>query len=141
MAINTGKVITAGLLAGLVFNLFDMVFNFTLLASDMTEMINRLHLDPALATDFSKAIPFIVVDFILGLVVVWTYAAMRPRFGPGPMTAILAGAVPWVAITAVMYSFTAIGIFGAGMFLKSTCLSVITMGVGSVVGGWAYKEN
>ena len=36
------------------------------------------------ATDVSNAIPFIVVDFVLGLIVVWTYAAMRPRFGPGP---------------------------------------------------------
>ena len=141
MAINTGKVITAGLLAGLVYNLFDMTFNFTLLASDMTEMVNRLHLDPAVATDFSKAIPFILVDFVLGLVVVWTYAAMRPRFGPGPRTAILAGAVPWIAITAVMYSFTAIGIFATGIFVKSTGLSIITIGVGSVVGGWAYKEG
>lgn len=141
MAINTGKVITAGLLAGLVFNLFDITWNFTLLASDMTEMASRLHLDPAIATDFSKAIPFILVDFVLGLVVVWTYAAMRPRFGPGPRTALLAGAVPWVAITAIMYSLTAIGIFATGIFVKSSALAIITMAVGSVVGGWAYKEN
>ena len=141
MAINTGKVITGGLLAGLVFNLFDMTWNFTLLAGDMTEMASRLHLDPAIATDFSKAIPFIVADFVLGLLVVWTYAAMRPRFGPGATTALLASLVPYLAITAVMYGFTAIGVFSMGMFVKSSCLAIITMVAGALAGGWAYAEN
>ena len=141
MAINTGKVITGGLLAGLVFNVFDMLFNFTVLANDMTEMASRLHLDPAVATDFSKAIPFIVADFVIGLLVVWNYAAMRPRFGPGATTAILAGLVPYLAITAVMYGFTSIGVFTVSMFVKSSCLAIITMAAGSLAGGWAYTEN
>lgn len=141
MAINTGKVITGGLLAGFVFNIFDMIWNFTLLVDDMMEMVNRMHLDPAVATDFSKAIPFIVADFVLGLLVVWTYAAMRPRLGPGPTTAVLAGMVPYVAITAVMYGFTAFGVFTMSMFLKSSGLAIITMAAGSLAGGWAYKER
>jgi len=72
MAINTGKVITGGLLAGVVFNVLDMLFNFTVLASDNMEMVNRLNLDPAVATSFSYGVPWIVIDFVFGLLVVWT---------------------------------------------------------------------
>lgn len=36
------------------------------------------------------------IVFVLGLVLVWTYAAMRPRFGPGARTALRAGFLVWV---------------------------------------------
>jgi hypothetical protein len=140
MAINTGKVITGGLLAGLVFNVFDMIWNFTLLASDGMEMVNRLGLDPALLTDFSNAIPWIVIDFVLGFVFVWTYAAMRPRFGPGPKTAILAGMVPYIAVSAVLFGFTSMGVFTMSMFIKSSVLAAISVVAGSLAGAWAYTE-
>ena len=141
MAINSGKVVSGGLLAGLVYNVFDMLWNFTLLADDMKEMIARMHLDPAVMTDFSKAIPWIVVDFVIGVLVVWNYAAMRPRLGPGVKTALLAGLVPYVAITAVMYGFTSIGVFTMAMFIKSSGLAIVSMVFGSVAGAWAYKES
>ena len=32
----------------------------------------------------------VIVDFILGILTVWVYAAIRPRFGPGPRTALTA---------------------------------------------------
>ena len=51
MAINSGKVITGGLVAGLVMNVLDMTWNFTVLAADMKVMVDRLRLDPAVMTD------------------------------------------------------------------------------------------
>ena len=141
MAINSGKVVSGGLLAGLVFNVFDMLWNYTILAGDMKDMIDRMHLDPAIMTDFSKAIPWIVIDFVIGLLVVWTYAAMRPRLGAGPKTAVLAGLVPWVGITAVLCGFTSIGVFTMGMFIKSSGLAIVSTVVGSIAGAWVYKES
>ena len=140
MAINTGKVNTGGLLAGLVMNVLDMTFNFTVLLEDSKAMAERLHLDPAVATDFSYAIPFIVIDFILGLVIVWNYAAIRPRFGPGAKTAVLAGLVPWVSVTAVLHGFAGLGIFSAMFIAKSSFFALISVIAGSLSGGWAYKE-
>ena len=140
MAINTGKVITGGLLGGLVMNLVDMTSNYTVLYNDMKEMVDRLHLNPAVMTDVSYAIPWIVIDFLLGLVIVWTYAAMRPRLGPGPKTAILAGLVPYISVTAVLCGFAAMGVFTGGMLMKSSAFALISVVAGSVAGAWAYKE-
>ena len=38
---------------------------------------------------------FAVYGFLLGIVAVWLYAAIRPRFGPGPKTAAMAGLAVW----------------------------------------------
>ncbi len=140
MAINTGKVIAGGLLAGFIMNVLDMTWNYTVLAADMKAMVDQLRLDPAVLTDPSKAIPWIIVDFVLGLVIVWTYAAMRPRLGPGPRTAILAGLVPFVSVTAVLCGFASMGVFTQAMLVKSSVFALISVVAGSVAGAWVYKE-
>ena len=140
MAINTGKVITGGLLAGFVMSVLDMTWNFTVLAADNKAMVDQLRLDPAVLTDPSYAIPWIVVDFVVGLVIVWTYAAMRPRLGPGPKTAILAGLVPFVSVTAVLCGFASMGVFTQAMLVKSSMFALISVVAGSVAGAWVYKE-
>jgi hypothetical protein len=140
MAINTGKVIAGGLLAGFVMSVLDMTWNFTVLAADMKAMVDQLRLDPAVLTDPSYAIPWIVVDFVIGLVIIWTYAAMRPRLGPGPKTAILAGLVPFVSVTAVLYGFTSMGVFTQAMLIKNSVFALISVVVGSLAGAWVYKE-
>ena len=140
MAINTGKVVTGGLLAGLIMNVLDFTWNYTVLAADMKAMVDHLRLDPAVLTDLSSAIPWIVVDFVIGLVIVWNYAAMRPRLGPGPRTAIFAGLVPFVSVTAVLCGFASMGVFTEAMIVKSSAFALINVVVASVAGAWAYKE-
>ena len=140
MSINTGKVLTGGLLAGLVMNVLDTTFNFTVLLDDSKAMAERLHLNPAVATDFSYSIPWIVIDFVLGLVIVWNYAAMRPRFGPGVKTAVLAGLVPWLSVSAVLCGFASIGVFTETMIVKSSFFALVSVLAGGLSGAWAYKE-
>lgn len=140
-AINTGRVIGAGLLAGVVMNVIDMTTQFTVLKDDMGKMIEQLHLDPALMTDWTKALPWVVVDFVIGVLIVLNYAAMRPRFGPGPKTALLAGFILFGAVTTVLYGFMAMGVFTEGNFLRSSAAAAVSVALGSLAGGWAYKEN
>jgi hypothetical protein len=140
-SINTGRVIGAGLVGGLALNVVDMGTQM-LMADDMKAMVERLHLDPAL-TDMTmaNALPWIGVDFIVGILIVLNYAAMRPRFGPGPKTALLAGFMLYGAVTAVLYGFATMGVFTEAMFLKSAAFAALSFGAGSLAGGWAYKEN
>jgi hypothetical protein len=72
--------------------------------------------------------------------VVWTYAAIRPRFGPGPKTAILAALVPYIAISLIMFGMTQGGMVTMSIWMKMTAISLITMSVGAVLGAWAYHE-
>ena len=140
MAINTGKVISGGLLTGFVYNVFDMLWNFTVLQADGLAMAARLNLNPAVVTDFSYQIPWIVVDFVLGLVAIFIYAGFRPRLGAGPKTAVIAGFMVWVVMTSLFCGFASMGVLTEAMATKAAALAIVTIGVGSVAGAWAYKE-
>src|SRR6476659_2308920 len=92
-SINFGRVVAGGLVAGVVANALDFVTNTYILAADWAAFAPTRNLDPAALQSGPVAATWIMVDFILGVLLVWAYAAMRPRFGPGPKTAIAAGLV------------------------------------------------
>lgn len=140
MAINSGKVVAGGLLAGLVLNVGDFLINGVLMAADHAAAMSRLGLDPAAMETPSVALSWIAVDFLFGLLIVWTYAAIRPRFGPGPKTAVLAAFPLFAAATLILYGFTAMGMFTFGVFFKGTIYSAVNVLIGGIVGAWAYKE-
>ena len=140
MAINTGKVISGGLLTGLVYNVLDMLWNFTVLHADGLAMAARLNLNPAVVTDFSYQIPWIVIDFVLGLLTIFVYVGFRPRFGPGPKTAVLAGSTVWVVMASFYCGFASMSILTEAMALKASLLAIVNVGVGSIAGAWVYKE-
>ena len=140
MAINTGKVISGGLLAGFVYNVFDLLWNFTVLQADGLAMVTRLNLNPAVVTDFSYQIPWIAIDFVLGLLTIFIYAGFRPGFGPGPKTAVIAGFMVWVPITSIFCGLAWMGVFTETMVIKTSLLAVVNVVVGSIAGAWAYTE-
>jgi hypothetical protein len=140
MAINTGKVVVGGLVAGVVFNVGDFVINTMLLAADNAEFLKRLGIDPATMESFAGMAPWIVIDFLFGLLVIGTYAAIRPRFGAGVSTAIIAGLIPFLGATLVLAGFTSMGVFPAAMFVKGTIASLVNTTVGAVAGAWVYTE-
>ena len=139
--VNTGKIVAGGLLAGLVLNIGDFLINAVIMAADFRAGLERLGLDPGVMESSSVALTWIVVDFLLGLLLVWTYAAMRPRFGPGPKTALLAAFPIFAGITLIMLGLTNMGFFTMGIFVKSTVFSAINTAIGAVAGAWLYREN
>jgi hypothetical protein len=138
--INAPRVIAGGLLAGLVFNVFDYVWNTFVLAEGYRANLTRLGLDPAAMETGAGIATWVVIDFLFGLLVVCTYAAIRPRFGPGPKTAVVAGLVIWLAPTLVLFGLSQGGMIDMSLLVKSSLLSLIGMVVGSVAGAWVYRE-
>ena len=138
--INTGKVITGGLLAGLVFNILDFISNTMLFGAELRANFTRLGLDPSAMENASGIATWVIIDFLMGIVAVWTYAAIRPRFGAGAKTAVYAGAVLWLAISLVIFGLTQAGIMPMGLFIKYSIVALVTNVVGTVAGAWAYKE-
>ena len=136
--INIGRVILGGIVAGIVANAGDFVINTYLIPDDMTQLAQRLGLDKA-QVDGSMA-TWIVVDFAWGLLLAFTYAAIRPRFGPGPATACVAGLILFLGVTAVLIGFLAMGIFAQDAFMRSAGLSLVVTLAASVAGAAVYKE-
>ena len=138
MAINSGKVVVGGLVAGVVANGLDYLFQGVVLKPDFEMFRQRLNLDPVAA---NNPVPWIVVDFILGFLLIVTYVGFRARWGPGPKTAIYAGVVIFVSIASVMGALTAIGVFTTDTYLKSSALSLITTISAALAAAFVYKES
>jgi len=138
--INTGKVVAGGLVAGLVANVIDFVTNMYVLAGDWEALARDHNLDPAAMTSSNVAVTWVVIDFIFGILLVWTYAAMRPRLGPGPKTAIYAGMVIYVATTLVVFGFTMMGVFTMALFVKGSIAAIVSVLAASVAGASVYRE-
>jgi len=62
----------------------DYLVNGVLLREANADALSALN--PALvesAESGGMAVAFVVIDLLFGILLVWTYAAMRPRFGAG----------------------------------------------------------
>jgi hypothetical protein len=140
-SINVGRVVAGGLVAGVVANAIDFVTNTYVLASDIAAWAPTRNLDPAAMNSGPVAATWIVVDFIFGLLLVSTYAAMRPRLGAGPKTAMLAGLALWLAVTLVLFGFTQMGVFSMALFVKGSIAALINTLAASVAGAAVYKEE
>jgi|SRR5271167_1957905 len=91
--INVGRVIIAGLVAGIVADILGYLVDGILLAPQWAEGMKALGL-----TNFSanQWIWFNLLGLVSGIALIWIYAAIRPRFGAGVKTAVFAGVAVWI---------------------------------------------
>ncbi len=136
--INYVRVILCGLLAGLVLNLGEAFLNFVVLAGQWEEALRAINKEPP---GGSMTVVFVILGFVLGWAIVWVYAAIRPRMGPGPRTAICAGLAVWFLSYAwPSLSGMPMGIFPNWLFIISIAWGLIEVPLAALAGAWLYKE-
>ncbi len=136
--INLGRVILGGLLAGVVIDIFEFVLNGMVLAEQWKSIMGAMNL-PLMGQ--TEIIWFNALGFVLGIIAVWTYAAIRPRFGAGAKTAVFAGVLTW--LTACLYGnamSTIIGMFPMHLTLTLAGVGLVELIVATIAGAWLYKE-
>jgi hypothetical protein len=136
--INVGRVILGGLVAGLVINIGETILNLVVVAQAMEDAFQARNL-PALG--INPIIGFVVFSFAVGIVTVWLYAAIRPRFGPGPKTGAIAGLVVW--FFAYLYGAVAMGMMGLfpmKLMAITTIWGLPEIVLAAVAGASLYKE-
>lgn len=136
--INLGRVIVGGLLAGLVINIGEFVLNGYILEKDWESAMRLLGKEPI---GMQAVSVFLALGFLLGITAVWIYAAVRPRLGAGPKTAICIGLIVWV-LTSL---FTTLGQLPTGIFPNRLLIIPLVWGLvelplGTVAGAWLYRE-
>lgn len=140
-SINTGKVLTAGLAAGLVLNVIDFVSNTFILGNRMKAELDAVNPSLWMAMNDTKNIAwFVAMDFALGVLLVWLYAAIRPRFGPGPGTAIKAAVFAWIVASMMWLYFYFMGLTSMTSYAMGAVLALVNFVVAAWVGGRLYAE-
>jgi hypothetical protein len=135
--INLKGVIVGGLVAGLVLNVIDFLVWGVWLKDDMAGMMQNTGKGP-----IDNLIPlFVLLDFIFGIALVQLYAAIRPRFGAGPGTAVKAGLYVWV-LAGLLHAIgeAPMGLMPQRLYVVGTLVALVAFPLAAVAGARFYRE-
>lgn len=137
--INVGRVVLGGLLAGVVLNIGEYILNEPILGQEWKAAMERLNVSPP---EGSVIAWYVVMGFILGIAIVWLYAAIRPRYGAGPKTAIIAGLAAWFFVWLWgPVSLSVTGLFPAKPVMVTIIWGFFEAPIAALAGAWLYREE
>lgn len=137
MGISVPRIVLSGLVAGFIINLGELAVNVWLLGDAWTAALAGF----GIRLDMPALVLWGLGSFVFGIVGVWIYAAIRPRYAPGGATALRAALALW----AVSYLYMGVGLLGASEFPKALLLGsmawgLVEMALAVYVGAWLYRE-
>ncbi len=142
--LNRQKLLIGGLAAGLVLNIIDFLANAVIFADRMQADANAFKAglgDQMAAMGGGQIAVYLFFNLIVGLLLVWTYAAIRPRFGPGARTAAYVALLFFVFGMIMTYGYKSMGIMSPGLWWSYTALWIVNLMLATTVGAWLYSEE
>ena len=138
--INLGRVILGGIVAGIVADILGYLVDGVWLGPAWNYQLKALGRASISSTQIMW---FNLLGLVTGIVLIWIYAAIRPRLGAGPKTAVCAGLAVWVVGTLIPnLSFMWVsGLFGRRLTAHTTLAGLIEIVVAAVAGAALYKES
>jgi len=139
--INWTRVLIGGLVAGVVGNVLWFVawpfFGRPGLSATLEALGHPLK--ETVGTD----VLLVVMTFLMGILVVWLYAAIRPRYGPGPKTAAVAGVAAGLlcgVFPDIGWAFT-LRLIPARVWATDAVVTFVGLVIATLLGAWVYKEQ
>jgi hypothetical protein len=135
--VNLARVMLGGVLAGIVINVSEFLLNNVVIKDKNEEAMKAL--GKTMPNTPGVMTTWVLWGFAAGIITVWLYAAIRPRYGPGAATAARAGLATWfIGWFLSMVAMQNMGVFPiSGLTLVWTLVESV---VAAVVGAWIYKE-
>lgn len=136
--INIARLILGGLVAGLVMNVSEFLLNAVVLAKDVEAAMQAIN---QTMPDGGEILKLVGLTFVVGLTTVWLYTAIRPRFGAGAKTALVAGLAVWLLV----YFYSAVvgstmGLFPTNIYVIGGVWEFAATLIASLAGCALYKE-
>lgn len=144
MAMNGSRILTGGLVAGVVMNIMDFISNGVLFADRMKAESNAFKAglgDQMAAMNGKQVTGYVIMDLVVGGILVWAYAAMRPRFGAGPKTAVMVALAFWIFGAIVAVNYMNMGIMSSGLWIQFAAFYFVSLLIAALAGGAVYKEE
>jgi hypothetical protein len=136
--INGKRVVAGGVVAGIVLLALEVVAE-TAFALDWEGWLASLGVGapgPAVEAYYLGA------GLLMGVLGVWLYAAMRPRLGAGPRTAIVVALVLWalncLIPTAALAAFGLLPV--TRLFWVPVLFPLVQLPLAMMAGAWVYRE-
>ena len=139
--INCTRVLIGGLIAGVVLNVLWFAAWGPLVGHSLSAPL--LALGHPMQETVGATVLMVVLGFLVGIVAIWLYAAIRPRYGAGPGTAVLAG----VAAGLMMGVFPdaawglLLRLIPARVWVADAVSTLVAVVIATLLGAWVYKEQ
>lgn len=142
MAINAGRVVVGGLIAGAIRLVFSGIAHALFLGALYKRNVGRINPSlPAVIETTSAKIGLVVINLMMGIALMYIYAAMRPRFATRGATVVSAALTAWV-IASLNWAITAVmGFFTWGHVIGESLVTLPVALVAAYVGSSVYKET
>jgi len=133
--INWSRVLGCGLLAGVVWIILGALVT-ALLGRDFAALPNN-----HLAKPTPGFVLFnVLLDLLEGVSILWLYAAIRPRYGPGAKTAWIAACAWWFIVTLGDATWCSFGFFPPSSVIPLMAGTLPALILATLVGAKFYKE-
>lgn len=138
--INTGRLVLGGIVAGILVNISEAVLNTVVLKRPWEEAMRAMG-KPSVMTSTALMV-WIAWGFAYGILCIWIYAGIRPRFGAGPATAAKAGFAAWLLAGLLpSIAMANMGIAPASLLTTSAIWTLVESLVVTIVGAALYREE
>ena len=136
--IALARVLLDGLIAGLICNASGILLGIFVLHDEARAIVQAMEHPPS---PLRMLVQHVSMRLGLGLLTVWLYAAIRPRFGPGAKTALRAAL--FVYLAAYVFAgllFEEVGLYSTRATAISLAWSAGEVALMALAGAWFYRE-
>ncbi len=138
--INWNGVILGGILAGIIIDVGEFVLHGVVLGPQWREVMEAL--GRPLQETVGSMVFYVLLGLAYGMLAVWLYAAIRPRYGAGPRTALYAGVGVWLlAYLLPTLVWMPTGLFPGRLLRIALLGGLAEILVATLAGAWLYKEQ
>ena len=140
--IHNKRVFIGGLIAGAVLSISDVLLYGSLLKAPM-EVAWRAAGRPTM-TDLQRTLEVpgsIFLDFVVGIILMWFYVAIQPRFRAGLGTALRAGLVTWFLAASLCAAFMFQGVMPPGVMTITILVLLVEYPLAVVVAAKLYTDG
>jgi hypothetical protein len=134
--INWSRVLLCGLLAGIIWIILGAMVT-ALLGRDFAALPNN-----HLGTPSTGFVLFNgVLDLLEGISMLWLYAAIRPLYGPGAKTAIIAAFAWWFIVSLGDAAWCSFGFFPPGTVIPLMIGTLPALILATIAGARFYRDS
>lgn len=138
--INWGRVLLGGIVAGIIIDVGEFVLHGVVLGTEWRHAMEAL--GRPLQETVGNMVFYVLLGFPYGILAVWLYAAIRPRFGAGPTTALYAGFGVWVlGYLLPTLVWVPMGLFPGQLLRIALLAGLVEVLVATLAGASLYKEQ
>ena len=136
--INVARWLAGGVVAGIVMWVIEGVANI-LLMEEMEKALESLGVSMEMTA--GTWVMTVLMSLLTGLVLVFLYAAARPRFGAGPKTAIIVAVALFAGgMLIALMGYGMMGFYPTRLLVIWGCIGFVELILVSLAGAWVYRE-